>query len=107
MEFVACGAAHDPSMSGGLTWTELSAVTAAALDTEGCYGWSVSVYNPDLDPDGREARRIVAYIANVIGGSSERSERPFAKRLPARAPARLSARSPNSHSQSTSMNLVR
>jgi arginase len=72
-EFAACGAAHDPSMSRGLTWTELRAVTAAALDTEGCHGWSVSVYNPDLDPDGREARRIVAYIANANGGSSERS----------------------------------
>jgi arginase len=62
-EFNACGAASDPSMPEGLTWTELTAITRSALHIEGCRGWSVGVYNPDLDPDGREAQRIVAYLA--------------------------------------------
>jgi hypothetical protein len=35
------------------------------LQTDGCRVWSIGVYNPDLDPDGREAKRIVAYLAKV------------------------------------------
>jgi arginase len=65
-EFSACGAAGDPSMPPGLTWTELTAMTRTALQTDGCRGWSIGVYNPDLDPDGREAKRIVAYLGEVM-----------------------------------------
>jgi arginase len=61
-EFRACGAATDPSMPEGLSWAALTAITRVALETGGCRGWSVSVYNADLDPDGRDARRIVEYI---------------------------------------------
>lgn len=64
-EFRACGAAHDPSMPPGLTWRQLTVITRTALRTDGCRGWSIGVYNPDLDPDGREAKRVVAYIADV------------------------------------------
>lgn len=65
-EFTACGAAGDPSMPEGLTWKELTAVTRIALQTHGCRGWSIGVYNPDLDPEGREAERIVAYVAEAM-----------------------------------------
>ena len=65
-EFRACGAATDPSMPKGLTWEELTAITRTALRTDGCRGWSIGVYNPDLDPDGRDARRTVAYLADVL-----------------------------------------
>jgi arginase len=65
-EFRACGAAHDPSMPPGLTWAQLTLITRTALRTDGCVGWSIGVYNPDLDPDGREAMRVVAYLADVI-----------------------------------------
>ena len=61
-EFRACGAADDPSMSEGLTWAELTDMTRTALQNNGCRGWSVGVYNPDLDPEGLEAQRIVAYF---------------------------------------------
>jgi hypothetical protein len=40
-------------------------ITRTALQTDGCRGWSIGVYNPDLDPDGREAKRVVAYLAEV------------------------------------------
>jgi arginase len=66
-EFRACGAAGDPSMPRGLTWTELTAITHTALEFDGCRGWSVGVYNTDLDPDGRDARQIVAYLAEILG----------------------------------------
>ena len=64
-EFGACGAAGDPSMPEGLTWGQLTEITTTALQTDGCRGWSIGVYNPDLDPDGRDAKRIVAYVAEV------------------------------------------
>ena len=66
-EFTACGAAGDPSMPEGLTWVELAVVTRTALQIGGCRGWSIGVYNPDLDPESREAQRIVAYVAEVTG----------------------------------------
>jgi arginase len=65
-EFRACGAAGDPSMPQGLTWAQLTHMTTIALQTGGCRGWSLGVYNPDLDPDGRDARRVVAYLDEVI-----------------------------------------
>ncbi len=68
-EFHACGAASDGSMPEGLTWAELTSVTRTALQADGCRGWSVGVYNPDLDPEGRDAQRIVAYLADVTDRS--------------------------------------
>jgi arginase len=54
-EFRACGAATDRSMPEGLTWSELTGITRTVLQTGGCRGWSISVYNPDLDGEGQEA----------------------------------------------------
>lgn len=65
-EFRACGAASDPSMPEGLTWAQLTAITRTALRAGGCRGWSIGVYNPDLDPDSRDAKQIVAYLASVL-----------------------------------------
>ena len=64
-EFRACGAASDPSVPQGLTWPELTQITRAAFQAGGCRGWSIAVYNPDLDPYGRDAQRIVAYLGDV------------------------------------------
>jgi len=63
--FRACGAANDPSMPEGLTWEQLTVVTTTALQAGGCRGWSIGVYNGDLDPDGRDAKRVVSYLAEV------------------------------------------
>jgi arginase len=64
-EFSACGAAGDPAMPGGLSWSELRAMTASALGVGGAYGWSLGVYNPDLDPERRAAERVVSFVADV------------------------------------------
>jgi arginase len=66
-QFSACGAADDPAMPGGLSWAELTAVVSSALRAGGCRGWSVGVYNPDLDPERRAARQIVTFLAQVLG----------------------------------------
>jgi arginase len=72
--FRACGAAGDPSMPEGLTWAQLTQVTSTALQAGGCRGWSIGVYNADLDPDGRDALQVVAYLAEVA--KSAAAQRP-------------------------------
>jgi arginase len=64
-DFAACGAPGEVSLAGGLTWRQLTQISASALRSGGCAGWSVSVYNPDLDPGGRTARRIVEFVMQV------------------------------------------
>jgi len=59
-------AAVDYPQPGGLTWSQLSDITAAALATDGCAGWSVCIYNPDLDPGRHGADDIISYIAQAI-----------------------------------------
>ena len=65
-EFSACGAADDPSMPGGLSWAELTAVVSSALRAGGCRGWSLGVYNTDLDPELRSARQVVNFLAQQL-----------------------------------------
>lgn len=50
---------------GGIAWADLETITAAALREPGLIGWDVTIYNPDLDPDGRGAARIVAFLGDV------------------------------------------
>jgi arginase len=64
-EFSACGAPGEVSLGGGLTWRQLTQISASALQDGGCAGWSMSIYNPDLDPDRSTARRIVEFAAQV------------------------------------------
>jgi arginase len=59
-------AAVDYPQPGGLTWSQLSDITAAALAAEGCAGWSVCIYNPDLDPGCEGADHVISYLAQAI-----------------------------------------
>jgi SAM-dependent methyltransferase len=98
-EFSACGAASDPSMPEGLTWAELASVTRTALRTGGCRGWSIGVYNPDLDPEGREARRLVAYLAEVteiVEADHQPMVEPGSPARPAGRPGPATANRPGS-----------
>jgi arginase len=57
-EFAAGGVSpEDPLLPGGLRWDELTGVVSALLGAGGCAGWSLTICNPNLDPDGSEARR--------------------------------------------------
>ncbi|MFG3438279.1 arginase family protein [Nonomuraea sp. NPDC047897] len=58
--------AVDYPQPGGLTWAELTELTALALRRPGCTGWSLTIYNPDLDADGRHAARIVRYVGEAL-----------------------------------------
>jgi arginase len=57
--------AVDYPQPGGLSWQQLRDLTWAALAVPGCVGWTVAIYNPDLDPDRSGAHRIVDYLANT------------------------------------------
>ena len=58
--------AVDYPQPGGLNWEQLEKLTTTALGTDHNVGWNVTIYNPDLDPDSRFAKRIVQYLASVI-----------------------------------------
>jgi arginase len=64
-EFSACGAAGEVALPGGLSWAELTDLTSSALRAGGVRGWSIGVYNPDLDPQRRAAERIVNLVAEA------------------------------------------
>ena len=64
-DFFARGAPGEISLAGGLTWQQLTEVVRTALSVGGCRGWSMSIYNPDLDPDDSQARRIVQMVTEI------------------------------------------
>jgi arginase len=65
-------AAVDYPQPGGLTWSQLSDITSAALAAKGCAGWSVCIYNPDLDPGRGGADNIIRYITQAITTADRR-----------------------------------
>jgi arginase len=64
-DFSARGAPGELPLSGGLTWAQLTEVVRTALGAGGCRGWSLVIYDPDLDPDASQARRIVRFVAEI------------------------------------------
>ena len=64
---------EDSTQPGGLTWAQLTTLTATALTADGCAGWSVCIYNPDLDPSRDGADAIVSYITQAITASDQRA----------------------------------
>jgi arginase len=67
LDVLATGAlpAVDYRQLGGLDWSQLDALSARALTERGVAGWTITIYNPDLDPTGVGARHIVAYVERV------------------------------------------
>lgn len=63
--FGSYGAPGQPVLPGGLTWPQLVVSVETLLQQPGCRGWSLGVYNPDLDDDGRDAHAIVDMITRV------------------------------------------
>jgi arginase len=65
--FPAQGLPDVPDDPGGLSWEQLVEVASAALRYGGCVGASMTIYDPDQDPDGACARRIVEAVREVAG----------------------------------------
>jgi arginase len=54
------------SQSEGLIWAEFTELTRTFLASEALIGASVADFNPDLDPEGTDARRIVTALAEAL-----------------------------------------
>ena len=70
--FTAGRVPDDEEEPGGLDWSQLTELTLAALACGGCAGWSIAIYDPEQDPDGTEAKRIVQYVADVADSLRDR-----------------------------------
>ena len=68
--FGSYGAPGEPVLPGGLTWPQLDESVETLLRQPGCRGWSLGVYNPDLDDDGRDAHAVVDMITSVADSLS-------------------------------------
>jgi arginase len=71
--FTAGRVPDDEDEPGGLDWAQLTELTAAAFARGGCAGWSIAIYDPEQDPDGTEAKRIVQYVTDVADSLPDRS----------------------------------
>ena len=58
--------AIDYPQPGGLSWRQLETLTATDMAAEGLGGGDITIYNPDLDPNGSQAVRIVEYFLGAI-----------------------------------------
>ena len=55
---------------GGLSWPHVETIVGAALKTPGLVGWNITIYNPDLDFDGRGADQIVTFLEKMFSARS-------------------------------------
>jgi arginase len=58
--------AADYLQPGGLTWGELLEIALPAFTDPNCFGCSVVIYNPDLDPERSSARRTVRFVSDLV-----------------------------------------
>jgi arginase len=58
--------AVDYPQPGGIDWTALDRLSRAAAYHPRCRGVSVVIYNPALDPDRTDARKLVDYLARLV-----------------------------------------
>lgn len=60
--------ATDYLISGGLDWDQFVELVRPVVEAPTLVGWSLSCYNPEKDPDGRDGRAIVAAIERLFAG---------------------------------------
>jgi len=68
--------AVDYPQPGGLGWDELLTIARRALASPRCFGCSMAIYNPDLDPDRTSAARIVGFAADLTASAGPSRSRP-------------------------------
>lgn len=64
-EFASRGADGEVHLKGGLSWAQLTELGTSILRVAGCRGCSVVIYNPDLDPECNDARRITKFLGQT------------------------------------------
>lgn len=58
--------AVDYRQPGGLNWEQLEMIAKTAMSSGKIAGCNVTIYNPDMDPGGRSARRIVEFLGSAF-----------------------------------------
>jgi arginase len=58
--------AVDYRLPGGLSWKELTTVLSIAIQSGRAVGLEVTIYNPQLDPDGMGGRGLVRVIGDAL-----------------------------------------
>ena len=58
--------AVDYRLPDGLSWEELTMAMRVAIESHRLVGLEVTIYNPNLDPDGSGARGLVNVIADAL-----------------------------------------
>lgn len=59
-----------PDEPGGLRWYELTAVLTGSIATGDCIGMSVTIYDPDQDPERTDAHGIVRVIREALSSKA-------------------------------------
>ena len=65
VEFPAQGLPDFPDEPGGLTWAQLTDLVDAILEPGGCVGASLAIYDPEQDPNGTCAGKIVEFARGI------------------------------------------
>lgn len=58
--------AVDSPEPGGLSWAEAEELFGAALSNPRALGMQVTIFDPDLDPDGAIARKLSAHLLKIL-----------------------------------------
>ena len=66
--------AVDYRAPGGLQFSEVARIVAAALATGKAVGLELTIFNPALDPDGSLARELADMLAAGLTASDERQD---------------------------------
>lgn len=66
VEFAAQGLPGVEDEPGGLTVAQLTTLLVTAAGSGGCAGLSLGIYDPDQDPDRRDARQVVELTGAVV-----------------------------------------
>jgi arginase len=62
--------AADYPQPGGLAWDELLEIATRTLAAPDCFGCSVVIYNPELDPERTSAARLVHFVSDLVGAEA-------------------------------------
>lgn len=63
--------AVDSRQPDGLSWAELAGLIGPVLRSPLAIGMEVTIFDPELDPDGRVGARLAAALVGLLGGDGE------------------------------------